>query len=216
PVHLGASPLPQAYLGDDVILGFIDTGIELAHPDFQNEDGTTRVIALWDQTQSENIPFRIPEPYGYGQEWNAEDIDLGITGHDDQASFYGHGSTVAGVGASNGNATGQFTGVAPNADIIMISSDFDHPNWSSTVADAVDFIFAKAAALGKPAVVNLSLGDYFGSHDGLDAPTLFTDQLLEESTGRAIVAAAGNSGNLGNYHLAYDIPEADTAFTWFK
>src|SRR5690606_26480683 len=82
--------------------------------------------------------------------------------------------------------------------------------------DAIDFIFTKAAALGKPAVVNLSLGDYFGSHDGLDAPTLFTDQLLEESPGRAIVAAAGNSGNLGNYHLAYDIPEADTAFTWFK
>ena len=216
PVHLGASPLPQAYLGDDVIMAFIDTGIELAHPDFQNEDGTTRVIALWDQTQGETIPFRVPEPYGYGQEWNAEDINLGITGHDDQPSFYGHGSTVAGVGAGNGNATGQFTGVAPNANIIMISSDFDHPNWSATVADAIDFIFAKAEALGKPAVVNLSLGDYFGSHDGLDAPTLFTDQLLEASPGRTIVAAAGNSGNLGNYHLAYDIPEVDTAFTWFK
>src|SRR5690606_36761720 len=34
PVHLGASPLPQAYLGDGVIMGFIDTGIELAHPNF--------------------------------------------------------------------------------------------------------------------------------------------------------------------------------------
>ncbi|NEN22881.1 S8 family serine peptidase [Cryomorpha ignava] len=216
PVHLGASPLPQAYLGDDVIMGFIDTGIELAHPDFQNEDGTTRVIALWDQTQGETIPFRVPQPYGYGQEWNSEDINLEISGHDDQASFYGHGSTVVGVGAGNGNATGQFAGVAPNADIIMISSDFNHPNWSATVADAIDFIFAKAEALGKPAVVNLSLGDYFGSHDGLDASTLFTDQLLEASPGRAIVAAAGNSGNLGNYHLAYDIPEVDTTFTWFK
>src|SRR5690606_12996566 len=212
----GANPVPQGYLGDEVIIGFIDTGIELAHPDFQNEDGTTRIIALWDQTQDENIPFRVPEAYGYGQEWNAEDINLGITGHNDQPSYSGHGSTVAGVGAGNGNATGQFKGVAPNADLIIISSDFDHPNWSATVADAIDFIFAKAEALGKPAVVNLSLGDYYGSHDGLDAPTLFTDQLLDAAPGRVVVAAAGNSGNFFKQQTAYDIPEADTAFTWFK
>lgn len=216
PVHLGASPLPEAYLGDDVIMGFIDTGIELNHPDFQNEDGTTRVIALWDQTQDETIPFRVPEPYGYGQEWNAEDINLSITGHDDQAAFYGHGSNVAGVGAGNGYATGQYKGVAPNSDIIIIASDLDHPNWSASVADGIDFIFTKAEALGKPAVVNISMGDYYGSHDGLDAPTLFTDQLLDAASGRVVVAAAGNSGNFGNYHLSYEIPEADTAFTWFK
>lgn len=216
PVHLGADPLPQAYLGEDVIMGFIDSGVELAHPDFQNLDGSTRVISLWDQTQDEAIPFRVPQPYGYGQEWNAEDIDAGITNHDDQAAYYGHGSTVVGVGAGNGNSTNDFVGVAPKADIIMVASDLSSPNWSATVADAVDFIFAKAEALGKPAVINLSLGDYYGSHDGLDAPSLFVDALLDEAPGRAMVAAAGNSGNLGDYHLAYEIPEADTAFTWFK
>lgn len=216
PVHLGAAPLPQAFLGEDVIIGFIDTGIELAHPDFQHADGTTRVVALWDQNQEETIPFRVPEPYGYGQEWNAEDIDAGISNHDDLAGYYGHGSTVAGVAAGNGYATGNFTGVAPAADIIAVASDLDNPNWAATTADAIDFIFAKADALGKPAVVNLSLGDYYGSHDGLDAPTLFSDALLEAAPGRAIVAAAGNSGNLGAYHLGYQIPESDTAFTWFE
>ncbi len=216
PVHLGASALPQPYLGEDVIMGFIDTGVELAHPDFHHLDGTTRVIALWDQTQDEAIPQRVPQPYGYGQEWNAEDIDAGITNHDDPANQYGHGSTVVGVGAGNGNSTNDFVGVAPKADIIMVASDLSSPNWTSTVADAVDFIFAKAEALGKPAVVNLSLGDYYGSHDGLDAPSLFVDSLLSAAPGRAMVAAAGNSGNIGNYHLAYEIPEADTAFTWFK
>ncbi len=214
PVHQGASPLPQAYLGDDVILGFIDTGIELAHPDFQDENGNTRVIALWDQTQDETIPFRVPEPYGYGQEWTAEDIDAGITAHEDQA--FGHGSNVSGAGASNGNATGQFKGVAPNAQIITVSSDFSRENWTSTVADAIAFIFAKADALGKPAVVNLSLGTYLGSHDGLDAPALFIDGMLDAIPGRSVVAAAGNSGDFEAYHLSYDIPETDTAFTWFR
>ena len=216
PIHMGSAPLPQAYLGDDVILGIIDTGIELAHPDFQNADGTTRVIALWDQNQDEIIPYRVPEPYGYGQEWNAEDINANITGHQDQANQYGHGSNVAGVAAGNGSAIGKYAGVAPKADIIVVSSDLDRENWAASAAEAMDFIFAKAEAVGKPAVINLSLGDYYGSHDGLDASTLFVDALLDELPGRAVVAAAGNSGNLGNYHLSYNIPEADTAFTWFK
>ncbi len=216
PIHAGVAPLDQAYLGEDVILGFVDAGIELEHPDFQNADGSTRVIALWDQTQDEDEPFRIPEPYGYGQEWTPEEIDLGITGHDDQAGYYGHGSTVSGVGAGNGLATGQFKGVAPQADIIVVSSDFSRENWTSSIADAVDYIFTKAEGFGKPCVVNLSLGTYYGSHDGLDGAALIMDELVEESPGRLVVSAAGNSGNIGNYHLGYEIPEADTAFTWFK
>lgn len=216
PIHQGTAPLDQAYFGEDVIIGFVDTGIELAHPDFQNEDGTTRVLFIWDQTQDEDIPFRVPEPYGYGQEWNSEDVNQEITNSGDQANFFGHGSTVSGVGAGNGLATGQYSGVATKADIIVVSVDFNRPNATSAVAEAVDFIFAKAEALGKPAVVNLSLGNYEGSHDGLDAPALFIDDLLEESTGRVVVAAAGNSGNWGDYHLSYDVPEVDTAFTWFS
>ncbi len=216
PVHAGVAPLPQAYLGEDVIIGLIDTGIELDHPDFQNSDGSTRVIALWDQTQAENDPFRVPQPYGYGQEWTAEDIDANIDGHDDQAAFYGHGSTVAGVAAGNAGATGQFVGVAPKADIVVVSSDMDRENWAASVADAVGFIFSRAEAVGKPAVVNISLGDYFGSHDALDGASLFIDSLIDAAPGRVMVAAAGNSGNFVPYHLAYDVPQTDTAFTWMR
>ncbi|HKL04106.1 MAG TPA: S8 family serine peptidase, partial [Cryomorphaceae bacterium] len=147
---------------------------------------------------------------------NAEDIDNGLSNHQDQPSYFGHGSSVAGVGAGNANATGQFIGVAPESDLIIVSSDFSRPNWKASVADAVDFIFSKADALGKPAVVNLSLGDYFGSHDGLDASALLIDEMLDAAPGRAVVAAAGNSGALPPYHLSYEIPETDTAFTWFK
>ncbi len=216
PIHAGAEPLPQAYLGDDVIIGLIDSGIELDHPDFQNTDGSTRVIALWDQTQDEDDPFRVPQPYDYGQEWTAEDIDQDIDGHDDQPQFFGHGSTVSGVAVGNANATGDFVGVAPLADIIVVSSDFSVANWKPTVADAVDFIFAKAEALGKPVVINASLGDYYGSHDALDGSALFIESLLDEAPGRMMVSAAGNSNNFVPYHLSYDVPQSDTAFTWFS
>lgn len=214
-VHDGLAPLPESYRGKDVILGIIDTGIELDHPDFQHEDGSTRVIALWDQVQAEIDPQRVPQPFGYGQEYTAEDLDAGISNHDDQSQFFGHGSTVTGVAAGNANATGDFLGVAPEADLVVVSSNFSAPNWTMTVAEAVEWIFARADAIGKPAVINASLGSYLGSHDGLDAAALHIDSLLEAAPGRAMVCAAGNSNAWEPYHLSYDVPDADTAFTWF-
>jgi subtilisin family serine protease len=215
-VHQGLSPLPQAYLGNDVVLGFIDTGIELNHPDFQHADGSTRVIALWDHTQPPTDLQRVPQPYNYGQEWNAEDIDAGLSNHGDQAQYFGHGSTVTGVAVGNANATGDFLGIAPQSDIIVVSSNFNAPHWNMTVADAVEWIFERAEAIGKPAVVNASLGNYLGSHDALDAAALHIESLLDAAPGRAMVCAAGNGNAWDPYHLGYQIPEVDTAFTWFS
>jgi len=212
PVHNGADPLPQAFLGDDIIMGIVDSGIELDHPDFQFEDGSTRVLFLWDHRQDEVDPFRVPEPFGYGQEWNSEDINTDIDGH--QATFFGHGSNVAGIAAGNANATGELVGVAPNADLIVVQTNFELPNWTSTIADAVEFIFEKAESLGKPAVVNLSLGTYSGSRDGMDGASLRINQLLEEQSGRVVVSAAGNSHQWEPWHLSYDVPQSDTAFSW--
>lgn len=215
PVHAGAAPLSQPYTGSDVIMGFVDTGIELEHPDFQDADGNTRVLYIWDQTQVEEDLDRIPQPYNYGQEYNQQDILENIDVHEDQG--IGHGTTVTGTGAGNGLAIGNFKGVAPDANIIVVASDFDRTNWKSSVADAVDYIRSKAEELGMPAVVNLSLGDYAGSHDGLDAAALDIDDILESTNGFSVVSAAGNSGNtnFGDYHLSYAIPVTDTAFTWF-
>lgn len=197
--------------GRDVIVGMVDAGIELLHPDFQHADGTTRVLHLWDQRQT-GTP---PADYGYGVEWTAADIDEGITGHQDQAQYYGHGSTVTGTAAGNGLATGTNRGVAPEADLIVVSSKFNAPNWTLTVADAVEYIFNKADELGKPAVVNLSLGTYTGSHDGQDAAALIIDSLIAAKPGRGVVCASGNSGNWPAYHLSYPV-SADTSFTWFR
>lgn len=214
PIHAGAAPLPQSFLGEDVIMAFLDTGIELDHPDFQHEDGTTRVISLWDHRQEELDPFRVPQPYGYGQEWNAEDINQNIDGHDDAGSA--HGSTVTGAGAGNGSATGNFTGVAPKSDIIVIAVDFTRVNWRASIADACEFIFNKADEFGKPVVINASLGSAYGSHDGLDATALFIDDMIEEQPGRIMVAAAANSYAWDPWHLATQVPQSDTAFTWFS
>lgn len=56
--------------GRDVIVAVIDSGIDYAHPDFRNADGTTRIIELWDQTipsGSVSVPGTVADEGGTGR-----------------------------------------------------------------------------------------------------------------------------------------------------
>lgn len=208
PVHNGTG-LSSSYKGKDIIYGLVDTGIEIGHPDFQDDNGKTRVLRIWDQSVSTGSTV---SPYGYGIIWDSTQINAGqCTSIDNSA----HGSTVAGAGAGNGNANGHNQGVAPEADIIMIKTDFSLANWTLTVADACDYVFKVADSLGKRAVVNLSVGSYLGSHDGTDPASVLINNLLDEKDGRIVVSACGNSGAIGNYHCQGTI-SSDTSFVWFE
>lgn len=212
-VHEGLSPLPAAYQGEGVIMGIIDTGLDFRHPDFLDSLGRTRVLRYWDQ----NYPFDqwlTPNGFGYGQAWDSAAINAGDCPAVDPFNQYGHGTTVAATAAANNNGNGHCEGVAPKADLIIVANDMDHPNWTSSVVDAIRYIIEQAATMGRPVAINLSLGDYYGSHDGLDPAALMIDQLLTAQPGRVLVCAAGNSGGLPAYHLRTDVT-ADTTFTWF-
>lgn len=213
-VHRGDAPLVQGFTGEGVVLGIIDSGLDHQHPDYQHADGTTRILKYWDQTLAVH-PTRTPQPYGYGQVWTAEDINNGVMTSIDQNGYNGHGTSVAGIMGGNGLANGRHKGVAPDGEFIVVSSRFNAPNWRSVVADAVKYIFDEAAALGLPAVINASLGTYFGSHDGLDAAALFIDDQLMAQGGRVMVCAAGNSNDLAPYHLRTFV-DSDTSWTWFR
>ena len=209
-IHAGQQPLGISYEGTGVVVGFIDTGIDWQHPDFLNpQDSSTRVLAIWDQTQAVNT--FTPAEYGYGQLWDSAQIMQGLSNNNDQ---YGHGSTVAGTACGNAFANGLNKGVAPKTELIVVESNFNASNWLGTVADAVHFIYHLADSLNKPCVINASLGTYLGSHDGLDPYALYIDSLINQKKGHLMVAAAGNSGNLGNYHLHTENNQ-DTVFTWF-
>ncbi len=213
-IHSGMAPLLDGYTGEGVVMGIIDSGMDFQHPDMQHADGRTRILKYWDQT----LPFDAvltPQPYGYGQVWDSTQINNGQMTSVDQPGYYGHGTSVGSIAAGNGFANGRHKGVAPDADYIIVSSRFNAPNWRSVVADGVNFIFEQAEAMGRPAVINASLGTYFGSHDGLDAAALFIDDLLLEQGGRAMVCAAGNSNELAPYHLRTMV-DSDTSWTWFR
>lgn len=210
-VHAGSNGLPASYTGRDVIIGYVDQGLDFNHLDFRDANGHTRVLRYWDHTLP--IAANTPQPYGYGQAWDSTDIANGVCTSGETTSA--HGTTVAGAGSGNGLANGKNKGMAPDSKIIIVETNFNLPNWTLTIADACDYIFKVADSLGLPAVVNLSLGTYFGSHDGNDPASILMESLLDEHPGRIIVAAAGNSGNKGKYHV-HGMVDNDTSFVWLK
>ncbi|MFP5318328.1 MAG: S8 family peptidase [Acidimicrobiia bacterium] len=156
--------------GEGVIVGVVDTGIDVKHPAF---DG--RVLRVWDQT----LPGPgVPEG-PYGAEFTGPLMQVAQDTH-------GHGTHVSGIAAG---ADPNFLGVAPGADIVMVKSDL----LTAHIADGVRYLFRVAEDMGRPAVVNLSLGGHGDAHDGTDSLSLLIDALT--GPGRIVCCAAGNEGN---------------------
>ncbi|HZG01067.1 MAG TPA: S8/S53 family peptidase, partial [Chitinophagales bacterium] len=209
-VKSATAPLTQAYDGDSVVVGIIDTGMDFTHPDFKDAFGATRILNIWDQTATTG---GTTPSFGYGQEWNSTEIDAGTCTHTELPQYYGHGSNVSGVAVGNGLALNKYAGIATKAKIVSVAVDMG-PNMLNNVADAVQYIFQRADEDGLPCAVNASVGNYSGSHDGADLPAQLIDQLITEHNGRTMAASAGNAGNVF-LHLGYEV-EADSAYSWFR
>ena len=58
-------------MGSNVMIGFIDTGIDYRNPIFSNIDGSTRIAGIWDQTIQVGTH---PKGLDYGSEYTEEMI----------------------------------------------------------------------------------------------------------------------------------------------
>lgn len=188
----GLLPLTESYTGEGVILGVIDSGIDFRHPEFRKlrDSLRTRVIDMWGQGVGSG---RKPNDYGYGTEWGAEEIQAAIgggpTGPVDEEDYVGHGTHVAATAAG-------CHGMAPDADIILVQlrNLWLDDDFASEVLDAATYIFDRATAMGRPCVINASLGTYDHPQDGSDPLSRGIDALVAAHPGRFFCAAAGNSG----------------------
>ncbi|MBI3681285.1 MAG: S8 family peptidase [Acidobacteria bacterium] len=196
-----SAPATPAVNGKGAIVGVVDYDLDFVHRNFRHPDGTTRILFLWDQTSAANDMS--PAGFNYGREFTADMLDQALETDDPYGALAyepeeeAHGTHVTDIAAGNGQATGR-PGVAPGAGIIFVQlhggdvRQEDSFGNSRTLLEAVDYIFQKAAELGRPAAVNMSLGTHGGPHDGSTLAEQAFDKMLEVP-GRAIVISAGNS-----------------------
>ena len=201
---LTSSYTATPYLGKGVIVGVVDLGFQWDHPAFCNADGSTRILAAWNQNDTTGTA---PEKYNYGSLYDTPDEILnGLTGNVET-----HATHVTGIAAGSAIEGIPFGGVAREASLVLVEAQ--HSGGSSMydegITDGINFIFEYAEKMGMPCVINLSLGNNFGPHDG----TSLFDQMCDslQGPGRLIVGAMGNSGQQ-HYHLGYDFDAENTEF----
>ncbi len=170
--------------GSGVLVGIVDTGIDCEHGDFWSDD-ECRILSVWDQTEQRT--------YSHSEilQHRAGCLDS-----------EGHGTHVASIAAGNGNSAagsdegGPFVGFAPGAELLVVRSTL----CESDVVEGVRWVFERAAELGRPCVVNLSLETQQGPHDG---GSWMEEQLAALcGPGRLVVCAAGNSASLDQHASA--------------
>ncbi|MEV5506560.1 S8 family serine peptidase [Streptomyces orinoci] len=166
--------------GRGVIIGVVDTGIDARHPAFKG-----RILRIWDQHARAGTG--VPEGR-YGIEYKGDDL---VKSKDD----HGHGTHVAGIAAGSDT---KYQGVAPEAEFVVVKTKMTNVG----IIDGIQYVFRLAKDLGKPAVVNLSLGGHSDPHDGTDAMCKAIDE--QSGPGRIVCCAAGNEAE-DNIHAQLDV-----------
>jgi len=201
--------------GEGVITGIIDSGIDYMHPGFQNDDGTTRILYIWDQSADEQSSYgRVPAGYNYGAEYSSEEINeaLAQAGRTERTKIVpvtdrgsGHGTAVAGVAAGNGAGSPgrRYRGVATKSGLVVVKLGKRGSSFALTteIIEAIDYAVRKAIMLNMPIAINLSFGNNDGPHDG---NSLFENYIadIKGIWKNVVVVAAGNEGDARHHASA--------------
>lgn len=194
--------LPET--GRGVVVGVIDWGFDFAHPNFRNPDGSTRALAIWDQS-----PLgQGPQPYGYGRVFRREDINRALAAEDpylslgyhpasgDPTGRGSHGTHVLDIACGNGRAPGSPVGMAPGSDLLFVHLSTRGTGGLASLGDSVTLLeglhWMVQEAGDRPIVINLSVGRHGGPHHGLTLVEQGIDALLAERPGRCVCQSAGN------------------------
>lgn len=195
--------------GNDVIVGFVDTGINYKNPEFLYDNGDNKIYSIWDMTvedyDDENVCF--------GRVYNSEEINNQTADTSDPS---GHGTNLAIQACGN-------SGAAPNSTIIAVKlkkakNYLYQDNFLSSNVEAyssidvilgVDYILRQADILKKPVVILLALGTNEGGHDGSSVLERYLADVAGIS-GIAVVVPTGNEAL--EAHHTYITIDTDNAY----
>ena len=202
-------------MGEGIMIGFLDTGIDYTHPVFRNLDGTTRIAGIWDQTIQDGDP---PEGFLYGTEYTEERINAALHSESPQELISsedtdGHGTFVASVAAGSAESSGQFLGAAPEAVIAMVKlkpakeylrrfyyiPEGAKAYQENDIMAGVAYLTRLAERYRRPLVIYLGLGSNSGDHSGNSVISYYLNYVsLKRNT--AVVVAAGNEATARHHY----------------
>lgn len=205
--------------GRGVLVGIIDSGIDYLLSDFRNEEGS-RILFLWDQTIERSDTGS--DEFSIGSEFTKADIDRAIaaSGMGNGRINYvaareivpsldgsGHGTAVAGI-ASGSSPVLLYRGVAPWSELIIVKLRGQRQNAPLTtdLMRAITYVSRKAQELRRPVVMNLSIGDTYGAHDGTSLLERFIDSVC--ANGRNVICIGAGNEAAANGHASF-VPEEE-------
>ena len=185
--------------GEGVVIALIDSGIDYLNQDFINEDGSSKILYMWDQESDYGSP---PEGFLFGSEFTREQINDAISSGNQNLSKdeIGTGTMAAGIMVSEGKNNPSYRGIAPKAELIVvklrsyrdlfIEGRINYKNTDFLVA--ISYVIQKFKEILKPVIINFTLGTMSGREN--DHTLLNTFNELKQS-GFILVSGAGNQGN---------------------
>lgn len=206
---------PLNLTGRNVVLGFADTGIDYRNPVFRREDGSTRILAIWDQSVQTGTP---PDGLIYGSEYTREQINEALQ-LDNPLELVpvtddiGHGTAMASAAAGSAlNGGIDFLGAAPDADIVVVklkqAKQFLRDYYmtppgvpaygTNDIMLAVKYLSSFCIPFQRPAVICLGVGSSFGDHTGNSALSQYISTVGTQIN-QVVVVAGGNEGNSAHH-----------------
>ena len=207
--------LPLKLTGRGVVVCVIDTGIDYTNGAFRDENGNSRILAIWDQTDQTGTP---PSGFYYGSEYRREQINAALQAEKPYEIVptrdeLRHGSSMAGVAAGSNVRIGrQYLGAAPEADIVVVKLkqckeylrrlylvQEDVPAYQENdIMLGIKYADSFARTFERPVVICLGLGTNLGDHTGSSVLSRYLD-LIALKRSRAVVVTGGNEGNAAHH-----------------
>lgn len=208
---------PLALTGRGVVLGFLDTGIRYQEEVFRREDGSSRILGIWDQEDQSGRP---PEGILYGTEYTKAEIDRALGSENPleivpSTDTRGHGTALASVAAGGILENGLlFQGAAPEADIVMVKLRQAKPHLKEyyqvsqeTPAYAegdllvgLKYLESYARSLIKPLVICIGLGSSLGDHEGHSVLADYLNKIATKRS-RIVIVGGGEEGNSAHHYV---------------
>lgn len=201
-VHAGTA-LPQAFTGRGVVVGVMDIGFDLTHPNFYDATATDyRISRLWDMITTDTIGS---DMY-VGRDYDGREALLALE-HSADGLNQSHGTHTLGIAAGSGYNS-DYRGMAPESDICLVANatgdniGMIDPSQYYRYTFATDvlgfkYLFDYANSVGKPCVVSFSEGsgeDFYGND------VLYNEMISELlGPGRIMVASVGNKGEVKSW-----------------